>query len=97
MGKETDRKWEQEEDPSLFEPMLVEYRPNETARITTDVKLQSKIRKCGLSVRELAKRTGLNPSTIQTARKGKRIRKSSALKLEKAIQEHETEKLKAQE
>jgi len=81
IGKETDRKWEQEEDPSLFEPMLVEYRPNETARITTDAKLQNKIRHSGFSVRELARRTGLNLSTIQNARMGRRIRKSTAGKL----------------
>jgi hypothetical protein len=81
IGKETDRKWEQEEDPSLFEPTLVEYRPNETARITTDARLQNKIRNCGLSVRRLAKKIGLNPSTIQIASSGKRIRKSSAAKI----------------
>jgi len=81
IGKETDRKWEQEEDPSLFEPTLVEFRPNETARITTDSKLQTKIRNCGLSVRTLAKKVGLNPSTVQNASSGKRIRKACADKL----------------
>jgi lambda repressor-like predicted transcriptional regulator len=81
VGKESDRRWEQEEDPSLFEPTLVEYRENETARITTDVKLQNKIRNSGFSIRELAERIGLNPSTIQNARNGKRIRKSSAGKI----------------
>jgi hypothetical protein len=80
-AKESDRKWEQEEDPSLFEPMLVEYRPNETARITTDATLRNKIRNCGITVRELATRTELNSSTIQNARMGKRIRKSSAAKI----------------
>jgi len=81
IGKETDRRWEQDEDPSLFAPMLVEYRPNETARITTDVKLRTKIQNCDLSVRELARKARLNPSTIQNARMGKRIRKTSAAKL----------------
>jgi hypothetical protein len=81
IGKETDRKWEHEGDPSLVEPTLVEYRPNETARITTDVKLRNKIRNSGRSVRELAKATGLDPSTIQNARMGKRILKSSAAEI----------------
>lgn len=81
IGKETDRKWEQEEDPSLFEPTLVEYRPKETARITTDTKLQNRIRDCKLPVRELAKKIGLDPSTIQRASSGKRIRKSCATKI----------------
>lgn len=90
IGKETDRKWEQEEDPSLFEPTLVEYRPNETARITTDARLANRIRNSGLSVRELAKGTGLNPSTVQRARNGKRIRKSSAAKLWKFLKKRLT-------
>jgi hypothetical protein len=81
IGKETDRKWEQEEDPSIFEPTLVEYRENETARITTDAKLQRMIFNDGRSVRALAKGLRLNPSTVQRARSGKRIRKSSALKI----------------
>jgi len=81
IGKETDRKSEQEEDPSIFEPTLVEYRENETARVTTDTKLQTMILNDGRSVRELANRTGLNPSTVQGARSGKRIRKSNAIKL----------------
>jgi hypothetical protein len=81
IGKETDRKWEQEEDPSIFEPTLVEYRENETARITSDAKLQNEIRNCRFSVRELAKRIKLNPSTIQNASNGRRIRKSSASKI----------------
>lgn len=80
-GKETDRRWEQEEDPSLFEPTLVEYRPNETARITTDSRLQTKLRNCGRSYREVAKATGLNLSTVQNAAHGKRIRKSSAARI----------------
>jgi hypothetical protein len=88
IGKETDRKWEQEEDPSIFEPTLVEYRENETARITTDAKLQNKIRNCGFSVRELAQKIGLNPSTIQNARNGKRIRKSSAIEIWHFLKKH---------
>lgn len=81
IGKETDRRWEQEEDPSLFEPTLVEYRPDETARITTDSRLQTKLRNCGRSYRQVAKATELNLSTIQNAARGRRIRKSSAAKI----------------
>jgi len=88
IGKETDRRWEQEEDPSIFEPTLVEYRENETARITTDTKLQNKIHNCHFSVRELAMRIGINPSTIQNTRNGKRIRKSSAVKIWQFLKKH---------
>ncbi|MGC2330260.1 MAG: hypothetical protein WA581_02305, partial [Candidatus Acidiferrales bacterium] len=85
IGKETDRSWEQEEDPSFFEPILVEYRSNETARITTDVRLQTALRNCGHTVREIATETGVNPSTVQNARMGERIRKSNAAKLWKFL------------
>jgi hypothetical protein len=88
IGKETDRKWEQEEDPSLFEPTLVEYRPNETERITTDARLGNRLRNCGHSGREVARKTGLNPSTVQRAAQGKRIRKSSAVKLWEFLKNH---------
>jgi hypothetical protein len=81
IGKEVDRRWEQDEDPSLFEPLLVEYRPNETAQITTDAKLQNAIRSSVYSIRELASKTKLNPSTVQNAAQAKRIRKSSAARL----------------
>jgi len=88
IGKETDRKWEQDEDPSFFEPLLVEYRFDETARITTDAKLQNAIRNSGYAVRELAHRTKLNPSTVQRAAQGKRIRKSSSATLWKFLKSH---------
>lgn len=81
IGKEVDRRWEQEEDPSVFEPLLVEYRPEETLRITTDLRLQNRLRNRGLSVRQLARKAKLNPSTIQSAVSGRRIRKSVAAKL----------------
>ena len=32
IGKETDRRWEQGEDFSLLDPLVLEYYPNETAR-----------------------------------------------------------------
>lgn len=86
VGKETDRRWEQEEDPSLFEPTLVEFKPNETARITTDASLQRMILDDGRSVRHLAKELQLNPSTLQRARNGKRIRKTVAEKIRKYLQ-----------
>jgi len=81
IGKEVDRRWEQEEDPSVFDPMLVEYRPDETPRITADLRLQNRLRNCGLSRRQLARKARLNLSTIQNAVAGRRIRKSVASKL----------------
>jgi hypothetical protein len=36
IGKETDRRWEREEDFSLLAPRLQVYRPNETKRLVAD-------------------------------------------------------------
>ena len=90
IGKETDRKWEQEEDFSMVFPTLPAYRPNETARLVTPATLED-IRT--MSIREVAKRTGLSTRTVRAARKGKRIRKMTILKIENALREREMEEL----
>jgi len=54
IGKETDRRWEQGEDISMLDPHVLEYRPNETARLTTDPDLQRNARQ--VSIRDLAER-----------------------------------------
>jgi hypothetical protein len=43
IGKETDRRWEREDDISLLNPRLVEYRPQETARLVADPILQHNV------------------------------------------------------
>jgi hypothetical protein len=40
IGKETDRRWEQGEDISMLDSKIVEYSPNETARLVHDPELQ---------------------------------------------------------
>jgi hypothetical protein len=37
IGKETNRRWEREEDISLLESDVIEYRPNETEKLVTDI------------------------------------------------------------
>jgi hypothetical protein len=81
IGKETDRRWEQDDDPSIFEALLIEHKQGETALITTDIRLGNRLRNCGMSVRRIAETEKLNPSTVQRAMTGKRIRKSVAAKL----------------
>jgi hypothetical protein len=76
IGKETDRRWEQEEDISILSPVLPVYRPNETERLVTDADHQNRVRI--LSVRKFAKASGLSPATIQAVRKGHRIQKSTS-------------------
>lgn len=82
-GKETDRQWQQGEDISLLFPELPVYRRNETARKAQDPALAKKVRQ--MSIRALARKTGFSTRTIRAARSEKRLRKSTILKLEKAL------------
>jgi hypothetical protein len=84
-GKETDRQWQQGEDISLLFPLLPVYRPNETARMVSDPVMPTKSRQA--SIRVVARKTGLSTRTIRAARRGKRLRKSTILKIEKALSE----------
>ena len=95
IGKETDRKWEQEEDLSMVFPTLPAYRPNESARLVSPATLDEDIHT--MSIREIAKRTGLSTRTVRAARKGKRIRKTTILKIENALREREMEELESED
>ena len=97
IGKETDRKWEQEEDISMLSPTLPSYRQSESARLEMSSVLQIKVRSSGISVRDMARRTRLSTRTVRAARNGKRIRKLTALKFEKALREQEIEELETEE
>jgi hypothetical protein len=79
IGKETDRRWEQEEDISMLFPILPTYRSNETEKLVTDSEIQSKID--GFSVRKLAHKAKVSPTTIQAIRDGRRIRKSTSRRI----------------
>lgn len=57
IGKETDRRWEREDDVSLLNPRLVEYRRQESARLVADPVLQHNVRR--YSIRALAKVAGV--------------------------------------
>jgi hypothetical protein len=83
IGKETDRRWELEEDISLLEPFRVEYRPNETERLVTDFKLQRDARRD--SIKNVAEAAGVSKRTVKAVRSGKRIRRSTAQKLHVAV------------
>jgi hypothetical protein len=83
IGKETDRRWEQGEEISMLDTFILEYRPNETANMTTDPELQRKMREH--SIRAFAKAAGVSTRTIRAAREGKRLRKSTIDKLETAL------------
>jgi hypothetical protein len=43
IGKETNRKWEREDDISLLNSAVIEYRRNETEKLVTDIELQREL------------------------------------------------------
>jgi hypothetical protein len=53
IGKETDRRWEQGDDISIVDSEVIEYTPNETARLVADIELLDEARR--FSIRALAK------------------------------------------
>jgi len=83
IGKETDRRWEREDDISLLNPRLVEYRPQETARLVADPILQHNVGR--YSIRSMANAAGVTPKVVKAIRRGKRVRKSTARKLEDGL------------
>ena len=83
IGKETDRRWEREEDVSLLNPRLVEYRKKESARLVIDTTLQQQTRRH--SIRALANAARVSEKAVKSARRGGRIRKSTAQRLEKGL------------
>jgi hypothetical protein len=83
IGKETDRRWEQGEEISMLDTLTLEYRPNETENLATDPQLQQKVREH--SIRLLAGAAGVSTRTVKAAREGKRLRKSTIDKLDKAL------------
>ncbi len=81
--KETNRRWEQGEDFSLLDPLVLEYHPNETARLVTDPILQRDARR--VSIRALARAAGVSDKTVKAARRSQRLRKSTVEKLAKVL------------
>src|SRR5688572_22990099 len=82
IGKETDRRWEREDDISLLNPRLVEYRRQESTRLVVDPVLQHQAQRH--SIRALAKAANMTPKAVKRVRRGDRIRKSAAHRIEKA-------------
>ena len=86
IGKETNRRWEREDDISLLESDVIQYHPNETKKLVTDVELQRELNSSrSVGDRTLAKAAGVSRGTVRAARRGNRIRKSTAARLWQAI------------
>ena len=52
IGKETNRRWEQGEDISMLDTSVLEYRPRETAKLVTDLDLQTEARRMSITTPE---------------------------------------------
>jgi hypothetical protein len=89
IGKESDRKWEQEDDISRLFPTLPIYRPEESAGLIGSSSTQNANR--SVSKRKLATLTGLSTRTIRRARQGKRIRKATAHRIAIALRNYRFE------
>lgn len=92
-GKETDRKWEQGDDISLLFPLLPEYHPDETDKMIRDAGLQQSSRQ--VPQRMLAAEANVSTRTVRAARKGKRLRKQTVLKLQNALNRIEEARIMA--
>lgn len=71
IGKETDRRWEQGEDPSLVNFSTIEYSSSGKMAVA-NAELLGKLG--NHSMRELIRRTGLSQHTIEAIRTGKLVR-----------------------
>jgi hypothetical protein len=74
IGKETDRHWEQGEDPSLLDFRVKQFR-DAKKKIVADVSDRNKWRKAG--VRYSARKTGLSPNTVQDILNGVPVKTST--------------------
>jgi len=83
LARPSNRGWEREDDVSLLNPRLVEYRKTESARLVIDTSLQQQTRRH--SIRALAKAASVSEKAVKSARRGGRIRKSTAQRLEKGL------------
>jgi hypothetical protein len=71
VGKETDRRWTEGEDPSLITFAPVEYLPS--GKVAADMDLRMRV--AGVGVRELMRRTGFSQHTIEAIRHGQTVRR----------------------
>jgi hypothetical protein len=82
VGKETDRRWEQGEDPSMLDFKLKEYRKGSTSVIadTADRK-----RWASIGVRELMRRSKLSQKAVYAIVEGKPVRRQTLKLLKQEI------------
>lgn len=82
VGKETDRRWTEGEDPSLITFAPVEYLPS--SKVAADMDLRTRVANRG--VRELMRLTGFSQHTIQAIRDGKPVRQSTLKRMRTVVE-----------
>jgi hypothetical protein len=82
VGKETDGRWEQGEDMSMLNFMVLEYRRSEDL-VVADRTVNDKIKKLGM--RGAMRKTGLSPHTIEAIRSGRAVRRATLQRVLKHI------------
>jgi hypothetical protein len=82
VGKETDRHWEQGEDPSLLDFKLKEYR-KAAKKVVAEVSDRRRWRKAG--VRKLIRRSLLSQKAVYAILDGEPVRRSTLLNFRRAV------------
>lgn len=87
VGKETDRHWEQGEDPSMLDSGIHVYE-KQRKMLVADQALRDEITKHGL--RQLMRATTLSQHTIEAIRDSKAVRRTTLERLQAALRELRT-------
>ena len=87
IGKETSRKWEQGDDPSLVDFHCTEYSDGKTV---ADEELRKRILEFG--IRKAARATNTDSKTIMLIAKGERVKPSTLAKVREFFSKRETQK-----
>jgi len=82
VGKETDRRWGQDEDMSMLDFKVLEYRPLGDLVVAAPA-LRDEIAEHGM--RELMRQTGLSQHTIEAIRAGRSVRRTTLQRLQIAL------------
>ena len=87
IGKETSRKWEQGDDPSLVDFHCTEYSDGKTV---VDEELRKRILEFG--IRKTARATNKDSKTVMLISKGERVKPSTLTKVREFFSKPETRK-----
>lgn len=82
VGKETDRRWEQGEDPSMVDFKVAEFRKS-SKFVIAEASDRKRWRASG--VRVVIRKSGLSPTTVYAILNGKPVRRSTLVNFIRAV------------